>query len=156
MPEQAAVKKAEAAPDVAKDKAGGVVAAAESGSGISSALPAMLRSGIGVAAGGGRIAPSAFLSLQRRAGNAALSSLLVQRVAVPQQPRRPDEELIKEGIDNQSASTIKEVRDFNKASHRDKILMIDILTDQIWVDPGAETALEKIWGTFGTKVLEVA
>src|SRR6476619_5546012 len=152
MPEQAA-KKAEVAPEPKdavrapgrSDSGGGQMAGAM-------ALPGLVRPTPGVA---GRLPPSTIVALQRRAGNRAVTSLVVQRNG-GQMPLPPDEELIKDGIENRSAARIKQVRKLGAAKFEDKIKMIDILTDQFWVGPNDETALETLWGSFGDGVLDTA
>ena len=112
----------------------------------------------------------ATLHLQRTAGNKTVtralrgdrrsrrpsdSSAAVQRNVLPP-ATRPDEELIKEGIDKNDPGPIKLVKNLGAAKYDDKIKMIKVLAYQGWVGPNDETALEILWGSFGNGVLDVA
>lgn len=112
----------------------------------------------------------ATLQLQRTAGNKTVTRALrrdrrgrratappanVQR-NVPPPGTKPDEELIKEGIDKNDPGPIKLVQNLGAAKFEDKIKMIHVLAYQGWVGPRDETALEILWGSFGNGVLDVA
>ena len=51
---------------------------------------------------------------------------------------------------------IKDVDDFSGASDAVRLDFIGILHDQAWVGPRDESALERIWNSFGDRVLEMA
>ena len=111
------------------------------------------------------------LHLQRTTGNRTVAGVLAGRHGsrarrarstttvqrnVPPPGTKPDEELIKEGIDKRDPGPIKMVQNLGAAKHDDKIKMIDVLANQGWVGPRDETALEVLWGSFGPGILGVA
>ncbi len=152
MPEQAAEKKA-AAPEPKLEKTDSGIAATDGATALA-AMPALMRPGLGF--GGGRIPPASVVALQRRAGNRAVSRTMLQRDSGYRPPPPTNEQLIADAIKDSDVGKIKQVTSFAKASFHDKILMIDLLTDQAWIGPRDEYALEAIWGTFGDGIMEVA
>src|SRR4051794_17993157 len=107
MPEQAVQSHDALAPDVAREKhsdlAGGAAPAAAAG------IHALVQPGLSAA--GGRVPPAAVVSLQRRAGNRAVTSAVqgvtVQRDGGYRPPPLPDKELIRQGVDDQDIGKIK-------------------------------------------------
>jgi hypothetical protein len=51
---------------------------------------------------------------------------------------------------------IKAVEDFRAATEDQRMKFVDALLAQYWVGPRDEAALERVWGSFGDAVLEVA
>lgn len=98
--------------------------------------------------------PSDLFQLQRLAGNRAVADLITQRLAVQ---RDDDETPVAKAIRTQSVSDAKDAsKHLDGASEPDKFKLIDIIRNQGWVGPFDEYALERIWGSFGAGLPEVA
>lgn len=135
------------------------------------AVPAQTPAMNAVAARGG-VSVGSVLQLQRSAGNAAVSRLLnssprgVARVedmtlgaqeeqrAAADDAREP--ERLKKAIETLDPGDIKAVRNVGAASVTDRMRFILALLDQGWVGPSDESALERIWSSFGDSLPKMA
>jgi uncharacterized protein DUF4157/CDI toxin RNase A-like protein/uncharacterized protein DUF922 len=79
----------------------------------------------------------------------------VQRWTNPLVTLKSDAELIEDGADG-DLQAIKKITDFSAATDDQKISMIKTLLDQFWVGPRDESALERIWKSFGDRVFTIA
>ena len=120
----------------------------------------------------------ALLALNRTAGNEAVADLLRRRRPAVQRAGTltdvadftgltgiPDtyriaaytnRQWIDRALKTRNAHDVKYITNFNEATKDERILLIDILTDQVWAGVLDEMALEKIWGSFGADVTKVA
>lgn len=96
------------------------------------------------------------LGLQRSAGNARTQQIL--RLVDGIEPEaaedtRSEAEIVKDAIDRKSVPDAKHVKlirsRYAGVSVADKLTLIGLLTRQFWVGPLDETALEKLWDSFG-------
>jgi hypothetical protein len=112
------------------------------------------------------------LQLQRTVGNAAVSRMLATRPrsiarvedmtlgAKEMERAAADEagepERLKKAIDTCDPGDIKAVTNFGAASLTDRMRFILALLDQGWVGPSDESALERIWSSFGDGLAKIA
>jgi hypothetical protein len=97
------------------------------------------------------------MSLQQTAGNQAVSSMLqVQRDLITPSLFLTNRQKIDRALKSNDVGDVKDITNFSEATPPERLKLIAILLDQFWVGPLDEYALEDLWGTFGSGVLDVA
>ena len=63
---------------------------------------------------------------------------------------------IDDALSSEDADQVKEIRDYAQATVAERIRLLEILDDQFWVGPSDESAMERIWESFGEDLPAVA
>jgi hypothetical protein len=98
---------------------------------------------------------SALIAMQRAAGNQAVLSLMARRTLArdPQTAEAPQANAsISQAIADRDADAVRAIGDLSSASDPQRIEMIEILLEQLWIDASDEAALERIWASFGDRL----
>jgi hypothetical protein len=114
------------------------------------------------------------VELQRSHGNALVARLLSDLKVGPGDPGRVESAsrsvarqkekarlasargTIRAALAHKSPSLVKRIKDFTVASEAERLELIRIVLDQFWVGPSDEAALERIWKSFGARLLRIA
>ena len=68
---------------------------------------------------------------------------------------RTNRELIDEALVTRSSTAVQQIRNYSDATVQERLQLIQISLNQYWVDPIAESAIESIWGSFGSGLPEI-